>query len=181
MAQKRKQKSWKWVSWFLLLVLAITAGVVVYLVWGNYFSDKKEDGNEQETAQIDKAHGEEEGVLSNNEEVVEKKKIEQYEGEDPNDKDSLSGVVTYAGVNGGMFMIRVNIDQYLETGECSLKLLRGDTTIYSSIVEVNGGPSTASCAGFDVPVNEIGEGMVKINIDLSSDGRSGLIVGEANL
>ena len=41
-----------------------------------------------------------------------KDKYDEYAGEDPNEREDLTGVVTYAGVNGNNLMIRVNIDQH---------------------------------------------------------------------
>ena len=180
MAQKRKRnRSKKWISWLILLILAVAAGVIVYLVWDNYFNDKKEDNGGQDTVQVNEGQNKE--ASSAEEETVEKKKVEQYDGEDPNKADTLSGVVTYAGVNNDVLMVRVNIDQYLEDGECALTLSRGGSNIYSSIAEIVGGPSTASCAGFDVPVSGLGGGATEININLKSGERSGVIYGEVNI
>lgn len=176
MAQKRKRNK-KWISWVFLLVLLIVAAVVVYLVWDNYFNDKNNDKNEQETSKAEDVNSE----SKNDDKTIEKKKVEQYDGDDPNKADSLSGVVTYAGVNDGVLMIRVNIDQYLESGECGLTLSRGGGTIYNSSAEIAGGPSTASCAGFDVPVSGLGGGVTDININLKSGERSGTIRGEVNI
>ena len=188
MAQKRK-RSKKWISWVILVVLLVAAGVVVYLVWDNYFNDKKEDKQEERVAgQVDKKenmdkneNASEEKEKDEAEKAVEAKKVEQYEGDNPNAAGELSGAVTYAGVSGGVLMIRVNIDQYLDGGECGLTLSRGGGTIYSSITDIVGGPSTASCAGFDVPLSELGGGVVEININVKSGERSGVIHGEANI
>lgn len=181
MAQKRKRnRSKKWVSWLILLILIVVAGVIVYLVWDNYFNDKKDNNKEQDMVQTDEEQ--DNGISSEDGDgIVEKKKIEQYDGEDPNKADTVSGVVTYAGVNNGVLMVRVNIDQYLESGECELMLLREGGTIYSSISEIVSGPSTASCAGFDVPVSGLVGGAVEIKINLKSGERSGVIHGEANI
>lgn len=178
MAQKQKRKrSKKWVSWVILLVLLIGAGVVVYLVWDNYFNDKK-DKDTQETVQISEKNEEEK---SGGGDVVEKKKVEQYEGDDPNNAETLSGVVTYAGVNDGVLMVRVNIDQYLDSGECGLTLVRGGATIYNSIANIVGNVSTATCEGFDVPVGGLGGGETDININVKSGERSGVIHGKVSL
>ena len=109
------------------------------------------------------------------------KKVEQYEGEDPNTQNDLSGVVTYAAVSNGILAIRANIDQYLEEGKCELILKRNDATIYSSIANIINSASTATCEGFDVPVEGLGGGKVDIIINLSAGERSGSIRGEVNL
>ena len=182
MAQKRKRKN-KWISWLILLVLIIVAGVIVFLVWDNYFNNEKNNRNEQGVEQKkDKESDENEkdrGTGSS--ENIEKEKVQQYDGEDPNKAETLSGAVTYAGVSGDNLMIRVNIDQYLESGECRLTLVRSGATIYNSIANVVGNVSTATCEGFDVPVSKLGGGVVDIIININSGERSGTVHGEVKI
>lgn len=181
MAQKRKRNK-SWVYWIVIFVLLIAAGVVAYLVWDNYFNDKKADSNNQETLQEDKKKEKEVEKSKDDEEVVvEKEKVVQYDGEDPNKKDALTGVITYAGVNGNTLMIRVNIDQYLEEGVCGLELRRGGVSVYNKESGIAGGPATATCEGFDVPVEGLGGGNTAIIINLSSGGKTGEIIGEVAL
>ena len=178
MVQKRKRKK-TWISWVILLVLLIGAGVVAYLVWDNYFNDKRNNNEEQKTEQVEEKESnkdEEEGNRDS-----EKKKVEQYDGADPNKAETLSGVVTYVGVSGDKLMIRVNIDQYLEGGECRLTLSRAGASIYSSIANVVGNASTATCEGFDVSVSGLGGGVTEISININSGERSGTIRGEVNI
>lgn len=182
MAKKRKQNK-KRIYWILILILMVIAGVISYLVWNSYFNDKHNEvetveSSEQEEKESPAAPAEE-GELTS--EGIEKEKIVQYDGEDPNKAEELSGVVTYAGVNGSNLMIRVNIDQYLDSGSCELTLMRGGAIIYSSIANVIGNASTATCEGFDIPVSELGGGEIEINIKLSAGGRTGLIREEVNI
>lgn len=168
------------------MVLLIAAGVVVYLVWDNYFNDKKEDRKEgQGTEQVEEKEVAEtteavEKEKDEAEKAVEEKKVNQYEGDDPNTAEELSGVVTYAGVNNGVLMVRVNIDQYLDSGKCELSLVKGGGVAYNATAEIAGGASTASCAGFDVPAFGL-QGGYEIVINLESGGRKGTIRGEVNI
>ena len=160
---------------------------------GTYFILKGTDGQKDDNAEMTNNQKEEEkdGVKTSdnnnsnsdgNSSGTEKPKVVQYDGDDPNTAEELSGVVTYAGVTDGKLMIRVNIDQYLESGTCDLTLTRGGDSIYSSIASIIGGPSTATCEGFDVPVAGLGGGQVDINISIkSADGRQGSIRGEASI
>ena len=191
MAQKRKRnKSKKWISRFAILILLVFAAAVVYLVWDSYFkvNDKKMDDEQQIFRQIE----EEEKVEERPEEVIpenkeeelsrdEEKKVVQYEGEDPNKSESLSGVVTYAGVSDDKLMIRVNIDQFLNSGECALSLVRGGAAIYSDITSVVSSAATATCEGFDVPVEQIGSGSVEIKIVVRAGEKTGTINGRVEL
>ncbi len=177
MAKKHK-KNKKWIARLVFLLLFIAAAVVAYLVWDNYFRDKKtEPVSEQGEEQVEP----EKKVDVVDETAPEKPKVVQYDGENPNDAAELSGVVTYVGVVGDNLMIRVNIDQYLEDGECTLALLRGGNTIYNSVVRIVDNVTTATCGGFDIPLAGLGNGKTDIVINLSAGGKTGVIRGEAEI
>ena len=118
---------------------------------------------------------------------VEKEKVVQYEGEDPNTEAGLSGVVTYAGVSGEKLMVRVSIDQYLTSGTCELSLKKDGAVIYSDTAGIVGSASTSTCEGFDILTSSLGAngatgaGKIEININISAGGRSGVISGEAEI
>lgn len=193
MAQKRKRKkSKKRLFWFLMLILLVAAAAVVYFVWDGYFKGK--GGGEKESSQEvekveERKEGEEggadarieEGYGRLEDEVKDGKEIVQYDGENPNKAESISGVVTYAGVSGERLMIRVNIDQFLDDGECILNLVRNGSTIYSDTARVVGNVATATCEGFDVPVDGIGGGATDIMITINSGEKTGAITGKVEL
>lgn len=186
MAQKRKNnKKRKWISWFAMLVLLVVAATVAYLVWDGYFKgkDEKADDGQRVVERVEEKEEEkpEEGAPEVKEEDEDEKTVIQYEGEDPNKSESLSGVVTYAGVNGDKLMIRVNIDQFLDDGECVLSLMRNGATIYGDMASVAGGAATATCEGFDVPVAQLGNGGVEIKIMVNAGEKTGVISGRVEL
>ena len=176
MAQKRKNSK-KWIFWVLMVVLFVAAAVVCYLVWNNYFRDKKEDKPTEEQSLVEKY--EEKKVEEKEEETVEKKKVVQYEGDPPNTQEELTGVVTYAGVNGDNLMIRVNIDQYLESGSCEFSLMQNGVA-YSDVANIVGSAATATCEGFNVPVSGLG-GDYEIVIKISSGDKTGTINGKVEI
>ena len=181
MTKRRKQNHW----WIILTAIIVIVGVIVFVVIASQpqGGDEPKDDESVTTEPSEAVEKKEGGTEANNggKGTTEKKKVEQYDGDDPNTADSLSGVVTYAGVSGNNFSVRVNIDQYLESGQCELILKRNDATIYSSIANIISNASTATCEGFDVPVENLGGGMVNITINLSADGRTGQIRGEGNI
>ncbi|MBR3176100.1 PLDc_N domain-containing protein [Candidatus Saccharibacteria bacterium] len=188
---RRRRRSKKWVSWLIILILLVAAGVVVYLVWDNYFNDRNDDGVEGRLSDVERVVRKEDKKEKNDEKVeeeknddgenVDNKKVVQYEGEDPNKAEELSGVVTYAGVLGNDLMIRVNIDQYLSGGSCGLSLIRDDVVQYSNVVNVVDSAATATCEGFNVPIAEIGSGSYQIIIKITSGEKVGVIRGEVNV
>ena len=121
MAQKRKRKNRKkLLFWLTMLVLVAVAVGICYLVWQTYFSG---DSNKQED-ETSKTEEEKDEINENNGVVVDengdeieiegKEKVTQYEGENPNKAQDLSGAITFAEVVDGKLMIRMNIDQAKE-------------------------------------------------------------------
>lgn len=162
-------------------------GIIVGILMKNHASvnsdgDIQNDGVEElvETTKSDDISDErsDDGM---EEEILKEKNVVQYEGDNPNKAEDLSGVVTYAGVNNDKLVIRVNIDQYLSNGSCELNLMRNGDIVYSNKANIVSSASTATCEGFDVPVNAVGSGNTEISIKLNADERSGLIRGEVNI
>lgn len=179
----KRHRSKKWISWLIILLLLVGAVVVSVMVWDSYFkpktndepkpaeqSSKKEDNPEQKK--------EEEKPETKTEE---EKKIEQYDGADPNNAEEITGVITYAGVSGDNLMIRVNIDQYLTGGTCKLNLGPNGSSVYNTIANVVDSASTSTCEGFNVPLSSLPSGKLNIVINIESNGKTGVIAGEANI
>lgn len=185
MIQKRRKRNRKWLWGLVFVVLLAVAGVIIYLVWDGYFREDepvRESG--EGVASVVVEVDDDEMKKKPDEEVARNEDIEgpvQYEGGDPNLEEGLTGVVTYAGVTDGKLMVRVNIDQYLDSGSCELVLMNGGVTVYNMMVEIVGSASTASCAGFDVPTNGLPSGKLQIVVYLSANGKTGEIKGETNI
>ena len=177
MAQKQK-KNKKWNLWLILVILFVVAVVVVYFIWNSSFKGEEDELEPSDNTWIENKN--DDGGDSESE-IVEKPKVVQYDGDDPNTLDELSGVVTYAGVVEDKLMIRINIDQYLEVGECTLILTRNGENIYSSSTGIVSNVTIATCEGFDVPVAGLGQGNMEIEINITSNGKSGLIRSEVSI
>lgn len=180
MANKRR-KSKKWLYWLLILVLLIAAVVVSYLVWDNYFkSERPEETESLEQVEVEEDHEgveieDDEGEII--EEEVDDKKPTQYEGEDPNEQEELSGSVTYAGMMNGNVAVRVNIDQFLSEGNCELSVVKGTEIVYNENTRVVSSASTSTCEGFDFYSPAMTPGKYSVIIRVTSGERSGLIGG----
>lgn len=186
---RRRRKNRKALKIALFLVLLIVAGVICFLVWQSYFSGENNNTEEsvevEQTEEVKKDNGveDEKKVIeeSRDEEVVEKEKVVQYEGENPNKQEELTGVVTYAGVNNGVLMVRVNIDQYISGGRCNLVLRQNGVDVYGASAEIIASVATSTCDGFEVPVSNIGVGDFDIVINLNANGKTGVIRGGVNI
>ncbi|MBR5027132.1 hypothetical protein IKX64_00865 [Candidatus Saccharibacteria bacterium] len=108
-------------------------------------------------------------------------KVAQYDGNNPNSEDRITGAITYAGKNNDSLMIRVNIDQYLNGGECNLILESDGTAKYGAAANIVDAASTSTCEGFNVPLSELPAGKYDIVIVVTSERKSGTIKGSVNL
>lgn len=185
----RRKRSQKLKVFLIILIVAAIVGLA-FLVWAIFFKDKDNnstlsDGQSVVVNTIDENNSND----SNMDNLVVRtgegdKKVVQFDGEDPNENDELSGVVTFAGVSpdGDKLMVRVNIDQFLENGKCVGYIYNGDdSVIYESEVGIEASASTSTCKGFDISTDGLGTGKKKIVIKLESNGKTGKIVGEADI
>ena len=112
---------------------------------------------------------------SGNDALIEGKTPVKYEG-GPVSSDSITGVITYAGVNSANFIIRTSIDQYLADGTCELSLT--GPTSYSAATLVIPEASTSTCQGFDIPLSDLSSGEYNIQINITSGSLSGTLTGK---
>ena len=183
--RRRRISPLKLVFW---LTLALLAGFVVYNMY-RFFFDKSYDLPSSPAEVIDSKKSEEKSKEKASEgkpdeakksDSSDGKDLKQNEGADPNSLETLTGSLTSATKSGDNLVIRVNIDQYLSSGACSLKLENSGTVVEKS-ASILPTASTSSCEGFDVPLSELDSGNWDIIIKLSSGEKTGEIKGEVSL
>ncbi len=170
------------------VAVIIVAGLLVgvsCVIWMNFSGKEKIDSSDDKTVieEVEvktKAEVEKEQEEIKQDEIV-KEKVKQYDGANPNESEKLTGVITYAGVNGGILMVRVNIDQYLANGKCRLELSRDSKVLYGEEVDIVDSAATATCKGFNVATDGLGNGKTNISVIVTTDGKTGTISGEVNL
>ena len=114
------------------------------------------------------------------EEIEGKPQIVQNDGEDPNQREELTGILTASHVSENKLILRVNIDQFLTSGKCVLKLSSGANAVEKE-ANIISSASTSTCEGFDVSMNELGSGKWSIEIFLDSNNKTGKITGEVDI
>ncbi len=175
----RKRKNWlKYIATVILVVVLAIGG---FMVWRSFQEDEEEPVKDVSTPVEQTPAKESESEPKAKTETEAKKKVEQFDGEDPNANTGLTGVITYAGVSGGNLMVRVNIDQYLANGTCKLKLSATSGVVYEETVDVTDSASTATCKGFNIATTKLPSGKININILVTSGEKTGTIEGEVNL
>lgn len=170
------------------IAVLVVAGVLVgasCIIWMNVSREEKTEATSEESTveKIEVKTKDEVEVKpedTQKEDFV-KEKVQQYDGADPNEGEKLTGAITYAGVNDGTLMIRVNIDQYLANGKCRLELSRDSKVLYGEEVDIVDSAATATCKGFNVATDGLGNGKTNISVIVTTDGKTGTISGEVNL
>lgn len=173
-----RKRDFRWVKWLSFLVLVVIVAVIVVVIVKNNASGK----NENDGQQIVKVN--ESGKTGNSDEAVEEPKEEkapQYEGENPNRANDLTGVISYAGMVGSDLVVRVNINQFLQSGNCDLKIIKDGTPRYSETVKILESVTTSTCDGYKIPVDRLPGGKLQIEVTLESDGKKGKIESEVEL
>ena len=166
------------------MILIVAAVTVVILVKNNFDKTEKTDpqtSNVNKPDEPKKDEGHNDNPDDNKEEPKQEEKAPQYDGDNPNNSESLTGMITYADVSEGSLIIRVNIDQFLSNGTCNLVMSRNGATQYTQSVGILESVTTSTCDGYKIPVSELSEGDFTVEIGLESDGKSGRIVGRVRI
>ena len=113
------------------------------------------------------------------EDIIEGKTPVNQDG-DANSGETLTGVINYAAVNDGTLMIRVSIDQYLESGECLLEL-NSPSDSFTLTDQIAPSAATSTCS-YDIATSLLEEGSkYDIKITVTSGDKKGIIKGEVDV
>lgn len=173
--------------WFYVgLVLLVAAAV--FGIWFAFFRPQNTNTEVLDTSNNaigsvpseTKAKGKETEKEDENATTGKKQTPTQYDGEDPNTLDEITGYISYAAVNYDHYSIRLTINQYLSSGTCNLTMTSGSST-FTKAAEIATSASTSTCQGFDIPLSELSSGSWQISIKISADGKTGTITGDASL
>lgn len=87
---------------------------------------------------------------------------------------SISASISHKSIVSDVLILRITIDQFLSSGQCHLIMYNNQKTI-ERVVNIAQNPSSSSCMGFDIPINEIGNGNWSITINISSNDKKGSV------
>lgn len=178
MVLRRNNRKYLFWGGGVLLIVLITVGIIV-LVKKNNNTDM--GYNERDETEVIIEDETEEKNETTSDPLPKKEEVKQYDGDNPNATDELTGVISYMSVSGDNLIVRVNIDQYLSNGNCRLSLSRGEDVIYEEPVAIEASVSTSTCAGFSVPVSKLLDGKLVIKVVLESGEKRGIIIGETTI
>ncbi|MGY4893764.1 MAG: hypothetical protein ACO1N2_03685 [Candidatus Saccharimonadota bacterium] len=97
--------------------------------------------------------------------------------DDPSSKQVVGVSITSKYQSSTTLQIRTIIDSLTTEGTCSLKLTKGSDQVTKSS-GVQAGPSSSTCAGFDIPLSELSRGNWDIEIKFENSKSVGTLSSE---
>lgn len=152
----------------VIIVIAVAVVLVVKAVSGED-APIDEPTEETESALVYDEEGEDDNDLSPEDQKI----IVQYEGENPNELDHLTGLITYTEVKDGTLTAMVSIDQYLTGGTCTANLKSNDQIVASAEQAIEADASTSHCGPITINLAGVSGGKYQLEVVISSGGKTG--------
>lgn len=166
------------VGGFLLILAAVI--LITVLVCKNFFKldDKQGQDNPKapDTTQQPSDHQPERPEDQDLE-----NKTPQYEGEDPNLLDKLTGVIVYKDIDSSNQVLHsaVTIDQYLHNdGQCVYNIKRDGAVLRTASAVAYPDVTTSVCGPFDLSLDGLSPGKYEIEVIMTGDGKRGILTEE---
>lgn len=182
MRVKQKKSPKKVIAIVSVIVLLLAGGVFAYftLISPDKSKTDSPDDSKKNSQTTDEKNGSDTNQTNDkdttkpkDEDENENKTPVQYEGDNPNSSNTLTGIINYKAVVDGNLTLRNTINQMLSSGTCTLTLTSNGRTV-TRTANIIQNPSSSSCEGFSIPVTELGSGTWNINLAVNSGDRTGL-------
>ena len=185
--KRKKQKNGQIILTLLVIAAIVVCGFVAYEYFFKAETPKSTEASTQITPQPQPTPATNQKPETPPEptptpvEVPAKDPVTQYEGNNPNVNSGITGAITYAGKTSTDFLVRINIDQYLENGTCTITMSKEGAASYTNSVPLIADVATSTCQGFNVPLANLEAGHYLITVEMYTNGRSGTIQKEVDL
>ena len=84
----------------------------------------------------------------------------------PDNSSTFSVTITALSQADSLVQIRILVDKVSDSGTCTLTLTKGTTTVVKQS-DIQAGPSSSTCKGFDVPTSELSAGLWQVNASVT--------------
>jgi hypothetical protein len=146
-----------------IVLVLIGGGAYAYALSNNFFEQSAE--NAQTTESESPNDPVPEGLVPSDE--INKEDL----GEDTSMPEGETKVIiTAASVSGDVLQVRALIQSVSTEGTCVLSLARDGVELYSESAEVQAGPSTTACRGFDSNIGSLTPGAVSLMVTYVNNG-----------
>lgn len=165
---------------FIIILVLIIVGVACCILLATR-QNVTDESSESEVAEVETE--EPPAPVMESEDDTGDKQVVQYEGEDPNDLEEITGSVTRASVEGEKVVISTMIDQYMVGGgDCELTLTSdGLGDAYTAGVDAIPDITVSYCEDFIVPTAELEPGKYQIKIVVTGENKKGTIESEVTI
>lgn len=165
-----------------LLILAIVVIVTVFIFKG--INTSHDDNTSQNSKPTDSNVDNSDMSDDAPKEPPLENKAPQYEGESPNELDSLTGSIAYIDIDTETQTLHsaVSINQYLENdGQCVFNLKRGEAIIRTASAIATPDVTTSVCGPFSLSVEGLDSGVYQVEIIMTGDNKRGTITSETEI
>ena len=172
------------VSICVILIAVLTLSILVFLNRKTNSNSSNTSSTSTSTSNKDSSSETMDSSEETNpeeDEEAEKARARQYDGEDPNKLETLTGVISFAGVSEGKLRVNVTIDQLIgDSGKCNFTLTNSSGTTLSDEVSTENGPATSFCS-YVTTASKLEAGTYKIVVKITSPNKEGEITGEVKI
>lgn len=158
-----------------VIVIALVVILLVKAIKGN--DDTADNSTDEPENVIEYAETDEFDDLAPEDQKV----IVQYEGENPNELDHLTGIITYAEIADNTLSSMVSIDQYLGSGTCTARLKSGEQIILTVEKDIEADASTSHCGPITMNLSGIGGGRYSLEVEISGGGKTGIVTSKVEI
>src|SRR5574344_1225038 len=172
-----------WAIFFMLLVAAITCGVLIFIKKNNKnVSDSEETSLVETPVSPSVTPSPASPTPSTDSSATDgdnKETTKQYDG---NASSRMSIVITKNEVVNGKYYLRVLINEVLEdSAKCKLEMSGPNGSSLSRSASVANNPGSSSCEGFDIPTSGITAGNWTFTVNVTSGEKTGSVSGKITI
>lgn len=80
--------------------------------------------------------------------------------------------ITAASIVDETLQVRALIQGVVATGTCTLTVIQNSSTVITETADVQAGPSSSTCKGFNVNINNIENGVLNVSVSYTNDAVS---------
>jgi len=147
-----------------LVIIAIGGGVYAYALYNNFFeTETQKEQSIQPSSVNDPVPDGLNPTDDTNKETLGEETVPPVAG----DRDVT---ITAASVNSDVLQIRALIQGVVSGGTCDLSIVQNGAAVLSESAEVQPGPSSSTCQGFDVNVASLPAGTLSVTVAYVNNG-----------
>lgn len=148
-----------------LVFIALAGVTYAYALSNNFFAADTQNEQSIQPSSVNNPVPDGPNPTNDNKETLGEETVPPVAGD-------RSVTITTASVNSNTLQIRVLIQGVVSGGTCDLSVVQNDAVVLTESVEVQPGPSSSTCKGFDVSVVNLPVGNLSVSVSYKDNGVS---------